>query len=222
MPLVYIRRMPPLIKGLVNMSVDGDARLPPTASERSKTTRKRRADGLRNRERLLQAAKAAFADVGADVSLEEIARRAGVGIGTLYRHFPTRDAVLEAVYRREVEQLSAAATLLSETQSPAAALGEWMRLFVEYIATKKLMASALATIVGDTSELRAFSGAQLSDAMALLVDRARAAGEIRADADPNDLLRALLGFTYGNANPDWRDSALRLIDILMDGLRSVR
>ena len=105
--------------------------------------RKPRADGRRNRERLVEAAKAAFAELGVDVSLDEIARRTGVGIGTLYRHFPTRDAIVAAVYRREVEQLAGAAERLLGSLSPGAALHEWMRLFVDYIATKKVIASAL-------------------------------------------------------------------------------
>ncbi|WP_372784371.1 TetR/AcrR family transcriptional regulator [Phenylobacterium sp.] len=183
--------------------------------------RKPRADAERNRERLIDAAKAAFADKGPDVSLEEIARRAGVGIGTLYRHFPTRDAIVEAVYRREVRQLAEAATRLLETRPPGEALHEWMRLFVDYIATKKVIASALGAIVGG-AELYAASGAQIIGAMSLLVRRAADSGDIRADADPEDLLRALVGFTYGNASPGWQPSALRLIDILMDGLRPAR
>jgi AcrR family transcriptional regulator len=192
------------------------------ASGPGPSARKLRADGQRNRERLMQIAKAAFADVGADISLEEIARRAGVGIGTFYRHFPTRDAIVEAVYRREVEQLAGAANRLLASLAPGAALQEWMRLFVDYIATKKVMVAALSAIVGGASELYAFSGAQITGAMTLLVERATAAGDIRADVDPNDLLRALVGFTYGNSSPNWQASALRLIDILMDGLRTPR
>lgn len=184
--------------------------------------RKPRADAQRNRERLLEVAKAAFADEGPDVSLDEIARRAGVGIGTLYRHFPTRDAIVEAVYRREVEQLAGSATRLLGSLSPGEALHEWMRLFVDYIATKKVMASALGSIVGGTTELYDSSRTQITDAMFLLVDRAGAAGDIRPDVDPNDLLRAVGGFTYGNTSPGWQASALRLIDILMDGLRPPR
>jgi AcrR family transcriptional regulator len=181
--------------------------------------RKPRVDGQRNRERLIEAAKAAFGDVGADVSLDEIARRAGVGIGTLYRHFPTRDAIVEAVYRREVQQLAGAAQRLLGAMPPGEALHQWMRLFVDYIATKKVIASALASIVGGVTDLYAASGAQISEAMALLVARAAAAGDIRADVDPNDLLRALVGFTYGATGPGWQASALRLIEILMGGLK---
>jgi AcrR family transcriptional regulator len=184
--------------------------------------RKPRADGQRNRERLIEAAKAAFGDVGADVSLEEIARRAGVGIGTFYRHFPTRDAIVEAVYRREVQQLAGAAQRLLAAMKPGEAMHQWMRLFVDYIATKKVIASALASIVGGTTDLYAASGVQIADAMSLLVARASGAGDIRLDVDPNDLLRALVGFAYGATGPSWQASALRLIDILMDGLRPVR
>jgi len=181
--------------------------------------RKPRADSLRNRERLIQTAKAAFADAGADVGLDEIARRAGVGIGTLYRHFPTRAAIVEAVYRREVHQLAESATRLLGSLPPGKALHEWMKLFVDYIATKKVMASALGSMVGGGSGLYADSGVKIMDAMALLVERATASGDIRRDADRDDLLRALVGFTYGNNSPNWQASALRLIDILMDGLR---
>jgi AcrR family transcriptional regulator len=191
-------------------------------AEPAEAGRKPRADAQRNRERLLEAAKAAFAESGPDVSLDEIARRTGVGIGTLYRHFPNRDAIVEAVYRREVQQLADAATRLMETLPAGEALHQWMRLFVDYIATKKVIASALGSIVGGASELYAFSGAQITDAMRLLVERARAVGDIRPDVDPNDLLRALVGFTYGNTSPGWQASALRLIDILMAGLRTRR
>jgi AcrR family transcriptional regulator len=206
------------------VNVDPKGPSPRTTEEPAGTqpARKQRADAQRNRERLLEVAKAAFADEGPDVSLDEIARRAGVGIGTVYRHFPTRDAIVEAVYRREVEQLAGSATRLLGSLSPIDALHEWMRLFVDYIATKKVIASALSSTVGGPSELYESSRTQITDAMFLLVDRAGAAGEIRPDVDPNDLLRALAGFTYGNTSPGWQASALRLIEILMDGLRPLR
>ena len=183
------------------------------------SSRKPRADGLRNRERLLQVAKLAFTELGTDVSLDEIARRADVGIGTLYRHFPTRDAIVEAVYRREVEQLAGAAENLLASLSAGDALQAWMRLCIDYVATKKVMAPALAATVGGGCELRESSVTRIIDAMLLLVNQAIAGGDIRKDVDPNDLLRALAGFTYGNASVDWQASALRLVDILMDGLR---
>jgi AcrR family transcriptional regulator len=181
--------------------------------------RKPRADGQRNRERLIDAAKTAFADIGADVSLDEIARRAGVGIGTFYRHFPSRDAIVEAVYRREVRQLGEAATRLLDELPPGEALRQWMRLFVDYIATKKLIASALGALAGGTTDLYAASSATIGGAITRLVERAAEAGDIRSDVDPSDIMRALAGFTYGNASPGWQASALRLIDLLMDGLK---
>jgi AcrR family transcriptional regulator len=184
--------------------------------------RKPRADAQRNRDSLLEAAKAAFAEVGPEASLDEIARRAGVGIGTLYRHFPTRDAIVEAVYRREVQQLADAAPRLMESLPPAEALRAWMRVFIDYIAAKKVIAPALKSSVGGGSAVYADSSVRINGAIALLVERARASGDIRPSADPADLLRALIGFAYVNSAPDWEASARRLIDLLIDGLKSQR
>ena len=178
-----------------------------------------RADARRNRELLLTAAKAAFAEEGAGVNLEEIARRAGVGIGTLYRNFASREAILEAVYRREVESHSASARELLETMAPGDALHEWMRRALEYAATKKGMSSALASIKDGSSELYAYSSRLYIDAVTLLVQRATESGDIRAGVDPVDLLGALGGLAHGSGRPDWQPRALRLVDIMMDGLR---
>jgi AcrR family transcriptional regulator len=178
-----------------------------------------RADARRNREQLLTAAKAVLAELGAGVNLEEIARRAGVGIATLYRNFPSREALLEAVYRRDVENLSAAATQLIETMAPGDALHEWMRRALEYAATKKGMTSALASITDGSSELYAYSSRLYTDAVTLLVQRATESGDIREDVDPVDLLGALGALAHGSARADWQARALRLLDILMDGLR---
>src|ERR1700730_1679481 len=134
--------------------------------------RKPRADAERNRVRLLETAKAAFAEKGSAASLDEIARIAGVGAGTLYRHFPTRDALIEAVYRNETEQLVAAANHFAETHSPIGALREWLLLFVDYMATKQGMYEALNSIVGGTSELYSASTEQMKRAVAGLIDRA--------------------------------------------------
>ena len=182
--------------------------------------RKPRADAQRNRDGLLEAAKAAFTEAGPEASLEEIARRADVGIGTLYRHFPTRDAIVEAVYRREVQHLADAAPRLADDLPPAEALRAWMGVFIDYIAAKKVIAPALKSLVGGGSALYADSSARINGAIALLVERARASGDIRPDADSADLLRALIGFAYVNSAPDWEASARRLIDLLIDGLRS--
>jgi AcrR family transcriptional regulator len=181
--------------------------------------RKPRADSARNRQSLIEAAKAGFSDVGLTVSLEEIARRAGVGIGTLYRHFPSREAVVEAVYRREVEQLAEAVPQLLETSPAGDALHQWMHLFVDYIATKRLIAPSLGAAAGRTSSLYATSAELITRAISTLVKRAVDSGAVRKDIDPSDLLRALVGVSYGNPDAGWQASARRLIDILMDGLR---
>ncbi len=194
-------------------SLDGGA-------EESPLPRKTRVDAERNRESLVDAGKEVFANSGASASLEEIARRAGVGIGTLYRHFPTRDALIEGVYRRELEYLADSARQLDGVLAPGEALDKWMRLFVDYIATKKVLASALSSTIGVASDLAASSRVQILDAITFLIHRAAAAGDIRSDIEPLDLLRALAGFTYGAIGPEWEPSANRMIDLLMDGLRS--
>jgi AcrR family transcriptional regulator len=184
------------------------------------TARKPRADARRNRIRLLETAKAAFAEKGPGASLDEIARTAGVGAGTLYRHFPTRDALIEAVYRNETEQLVAAASRLAATHSPMAALREWLLLFVDYMATKHGMYEALNSIVGGTSELYSASTAQMKRAIASLIDRAVASGDIRLDIDPLDLLRALAGVANVSAGAHGKQAAKRMVDILIAGVRN--
>jgi AcrR family transcriptional regulator len=185
-------------------------------------SRKPRADAERNRIRLIEVARATFTELGAEVALEEIARRAGVGIGTLYRHFPTRDALLSEVYRHAVEQLAEAAGRLSQTLAPVEALREWLRLFVDYIATKQVMAPALGAMPGGTASLYASSGPTIKTAIAQLIDRAVAHGDIGGDIEPLDLLKALMGVANVKNGPGWQASAHRLIDILIDGLRAQR
>jgi AcrR family transcriptional regulator len=189
-------------------------------NKKSKSARRKpRADAQRNRERILEIAKGAFSRSGADISLDEIARQSGVGPGTLYRHFPTRDALLEAVYRTEVERLAAAEKEFSRTMSPSAALRAWMLLFVDYIATKQIIVAALNTVVGGPSKLFESSRAQIHGAIHALVDRAIKSGDIRPDLDPFDLLRALVGVSNVASVPDWPESARRLVDILLAGSR---
>jgi AcrR family transcriptional regulator len=184
--------------------------------------RKPRMDAQRNRERILEVAKDAFARSGAGTSLDDIAKQAGVGAGTLYRHFPTRDALLEAVYRTEVEKLAAAERKLAQDLSPMDALRAWMLLFVDYIATKQIIAPALNTLVGGPSKAYEASGAQITGAIRALVERAIEIGDIRRDLDPLDLLRALIGVSNVACGPDWQQSARRLVDILITGSRPVR
>jgi AcrR family transcriptional regulator len=182
------------------------------------TTRRRRTDAVRNRERVLEAAKAVFSAGGPDASLEAVARQAGVGIGTLYRHFPTREALFEAVYRREVEQLADLAEQLKAETPPVEALRRWLRSNVEFVATKKGMSAALALAANSSSELSAYSFGRLTKAVGTLLDRAVAAGEIRADISSEDLLRALVGMCYLHDQPGWQASVLRLLDVFVDGL----
>jgi AcrR family transcriptional regulator len=184
--------------------------------------RKPRADGARNRQSLIDAAKTAFAEIGINVSLEEIARRADVGIGTLYRHFPSREAIVEAVYRHEVEQLAEAVPQLLEKWEPGEALHKWMHLFVDYIATKRLIAPSLGPITGRSSALYASSSELITGAITALVARAVASGDVRADINASDLLRAMVGVSYQNPDIGWEASARRVIDLLMDGLRRSR
>jgi AcrR family transcriptional regulator len=181
--------------------------------------RKPRADAVRNRERVLEAAKAVFNAGGPEASLEAVAKRAGVGIGTLYRHFPTREDLFEAVYRREVEQLSELAEQLKNARDPVDALRRWLRSNVEFVATKKGMSAALALTFQSSSELAAFSMDRLTKAIGSLLDRAVAAGQMRGDISPQDLLRALVGMCYMHDQPGWQASVFRLVDIFVDGLR---
>jgi AcrR family transcriptional regulator len=189
-------------------------------AKRSKLApRKPRTDALRNRQRILEVAKQAFARSGANTSLDDIAKQAGVGAGTLYRHFPTRDVLLEAVYHTEVEKLAAAQHQLSAKLSPVEALRAWMLLFVDYIATKQIIAPALNTLVGGPSKLYEASRGQVQCAIDALVQRAIRSGDIRSDLEPFDLLRALIGVFNVATSPDWQQSARRLVDILIAGSR---
>jgi AcrR family transcriptional regulator len=182
--------------------------------------RKPRADSVRNREQLIAAAKTAFADRGADAPLEEIARRADVGIGTLYRHFPTRDALLAAVYRREVAQLADAADRLLAERPPLAALEAWLGQLVDYLATKRVIAPALQASPGEGSAAYAAGGPAVGGAMQRVIEAALASGEMRADVNPDDLMRLITGLAAGYERPDWAASMHRLIGVLMAGLRA--
>jgi AcrR family transcriptional regulator len=186
-----------------------------------KAARKPRADSVRNRELVLEAAKVVFNAGGPDASLEAVARHAGVGIGTLYRHFPTREALFEAVYRREVLHLADLAEQLKSEAAPVEALRRWMRSNVEFIATKKGMSAALAVAVHSSSDLSAFTFERLNRAVSDLLQRAVAAGEVRADISGEDLLRTLVGLCYTHEKPGWQANVLRMIDVLIDGLRVI-
>jgi AcrR family transcriptional regulator len=187
--------------------------------ETAKTRRKPRADSIRNREILLEAATQIFSAGGPQASLEAVARQAGVGIGTLYRHFPTREALFEAVYRHEVDHLGELAELLARESDPVEALRKWLHANVRLVATKKGMVEALQLVAHGSSELKAYSFERMSNAIGLLLDRGVAAGEIRSDISPEDLLRTLVGIFYSQGTADWQPAALRLVDVFVDGLR---
>jgi AcrR family transcriptional regulator len=184
--------------------------------------RKPRTDAQRNRERILEVAKEEFTRSGANTSLDHIAKLAGVGPGTLYRHFPTRDELLEAVYRTEVEKLAAAERKFAETLPPVEALRAWLLLFVDYIATKRIIAPALNTLPGGPGKLFEASYAQVWEAIRALVKRAVKSGDIRKDLDPVDLLRALIGVASVAPDADRLQSARSLVDILVNGSRPVK
>ena len=184
--------------------------------------RKPRADAQRNRQRILLVAKQAFARSGAETSMDDVAKQAGVGAGTLYRHFPTRDALLEAVYRTEVEKLAAAEGKFAATMPAGEALRAWMLLFVDYIDAKKIIAPALNTMLGDHTQVVEASFGEIHGAIRALATRAVESGEMRGDLDPIDLLRAIVGVSTVGSGPDWQQSAKRLVDILIAGSRPAK
>ena len=179
-------------------------------------TRPLRADARRNRDRLLAVAVRAFSQDGPDVPLDAIAREAGVGIGTLYRHFPTREALVEAAYRTELDKLCAAAPVLLTTLPPDRALRAWMDRFVDYMTTKRGMADALRALIASGGNPYAQSRDRMTAAVTALLDAGAATGTVRSDVAPGDVLTSLSGVTLAAGAPD---QARRMLDLLMDGLR---
>lgn len=179
-----------------------------------------RADAQRNRDKLLAAASDAFAECGTDVSLEAVAKRAGVGIGTLYRHFPTRDALIEAAYRAEVEHLAQAAPELLAEHPSDEALALWLDRFVEYAAAKRGMLEALRSLSAGREDFFAGTRVQIVGALTTLLDAAHAAGTIRDDVEPGDIMRATGAIWAMNDDEDWQANARKLLALLMDGLRA--
>lgn len=183
-------------------------------------TRKPRADAQRNRELILAVAKAAFTEHGAEATFDDIARQAGIGPGTLYRHFPTRDALIEAVYRSEVEKLAAAGERLAASLPPLAALRAWMLLFIDHVVGKALIIPAMNTVAGGSARLIEGARSLIHTTFVAAVQRAIDSGELRADTDPSDFVRALIGVFHTTAIPGWEPSARRLVDILIAGSRA--
>lgn len=181
------------------------------------TTRKPRADAQRNRERILEVARLAFARHGAEATLDDIARRARIGPGTLYRHFPTRDALIEAIYRSEVEKLTAAGERFATSLPPLEALRAWMFLFIDHVASKKLILPAMETVAGGSMRLIEGARSLVHGAFVRLVQRAIHSGDLHAETDPDDFVRALIGVFHTTYQPGWEPSARRIVDILIAG-----
>jgi AcrR family transcriptional regulator len=197
----------------VDRSMTKKKLLPPSPA------RKPRADAMRNRERILEVAREVFSRDGAAASLDDIARRSGIGNATLYRHFPTRDVLIEAVYRSEVEKLADAGARFAATLPPLEALRSWMLLFIDHVAGKMLIVPAMDTVVGGSSRMIMGSRGLICSAFASLAERSIASGDLRNDIDPNDLLRALVGVVHTAHEPGWEQTARRLVDILIAGSR---
>ena len=185
---------------------DADARAP-------------RADAARNRDMVLAAATRAFASAEAEPSMRAIAREAGVGIATLYRHFPTRESLVDAVYQDQVERLTAGARELLEQLPPAKAMRQWMDLFADWLATKHGMLDTLLAMVESGKMAPAQSRGELLDAIATILAAGSAAGDLRADVSAEDIGASLLGTFTVAGKPENRAQANRLLDLLMDGLR---
>ncbi|WP_420882649.1 TetR/AcrR family transcriptional regulator [Streptomyces noursei] len=178
-----------------------------------------RADARRNRERILEAAVRAFSDRGADVPIDAIAKAAGVGSATLYRHFPTREALIEAAYRNELARVCDSAAELLADNPPDEAMRLWMDRFIDYLATKQGMADALRAAVASGADPFAESLDKLSTAIGTLLHAGTEAGLLRSDIEPIDVGLSLSGIALVTSSPAQRGRAGRLLDLLLDGLR---
>lgn len=203
--------LPETLSGFIFFMVKKSTPPPPS--------RKPRADAQRNRERILEVAKEVFTRRGADASLDEIAKLAEVGPGTLYRHFPTRDDLLVAVYRSEVERLGEAQKKFSAELPPIEALRQWLLVFVEYLRTKKLVGPALNAMVGGPAPVYERSTNVLTEATTTLAANAIASGDLSKDVDPMDMLRAIYGVSTAGSGDDWPIKARRMVDVLIAGSR---
>ncbi|MFG2723414.1 TetR/AcrR family transcriptional regulator [Streptomyces sp. NPDC048416] len=179
-----------------------------------------RADARRNRDKILTAAVRVFAAHGLDAHLERIAKEAGVGSATLYRNFPTREALVEAVYRNEVANLCEAAPALLAEQPPLEALRAWTRLFLDYVTTKYGMIDALRAIAATGNSPYGHSREMIQVALSALMDACVAAGTIRTDISPTDMAAALEGIALTSAGSEHRQQAERLLDLTLDGLKT--
>ncbi len=185
----------------------------------SAVKRRPRADAQRNRERILEVAREAFHENGPEATMDDIARRAEIGPGTLYRHFPTREALIEAVFRSQVEKLIATGQRLTETVGPLEALRRWMVVFIEYVAGKVLILPAMDTVPGGSSRMIEGSRGPIHGMFRGLVQGAIESGELRPGTDPDDIIRAVIGVFHTTGLPGWEASARRIVDLLIEGSR---
>ncbi len=185
------------------------------------SARRPRMDAQRNRERLLEVAREAFTQQGPEATLNDIARRAEVGPGTLYRHFPNREALVEAVFRNQVEKLIAAGERYGARMGALDALRAWMLKFIDYVADKLLILPALDTVPGGSTRLIEGTRDVVHSMFQGLVRRAIESGELRAGTNPDDLFRAFVGVFHTTSIPGWESSARRIVGILLDGSRSI-
>ena len=183
--------------------------------------RKPRADAVKNRDLLVAAAKDVLGQGGPNASLEAVAKRAGVGIGTLYRHFPTREDLFHAVFSREVEQLVATIERLEDASDPVQALRDWLHSNVALVETKRGMLGALSLVMTEESkQAYAEVSGRMTAAINRLLDRAVTAGQIRDGVTADDLLQTMYALCYAREpGPGWRANVMRLLDIFIDGLR---
>jgi AcrR family transcriptional regulator len=181
-----------------------------------------RADAQRNRDSILQTAVRVFAVQGLDANLDGIARQAGVGSATLYRNFPTREALIEAAYRNELGHLWQAASALLAEQPPLEALREWMTRFLDYATAKLGMADVLRAVIESGRNPYSDTRRMMLEAIGALLDACRGAGVIAGDIDPADILAGVTGVALASGNPDQREQAGRLLDLLVAGLRSTK
>lgn len=191
----------------------------PKPSSPMPTARVPRIDAQRNRERILEAARDAFTQHGPEATLDDIARRAEVGPGTLYRHFPTRDDLIEAVFRSQVEKLTAAGQRCAATMRPLEALRAWMFVFIDYVAGKTLILPAMDTVPGGSTRMIEGTHGVIHGTFRGLVQRAIDSGDLRPGTIPDDIIRALIGVFHTTSLPGWEASARRIVDILIEGSR---
>jgi AcrR family transcriptional regulator len=189
------------------------------ALDRKPAARQLRADAARNRETLLAAATRAFASSETEPSMRAIARAADVGVATLYRHFPTRESLVDAVYRDQVKRLTSGARELLETHPPAEALRLWMDLFADWLATKHGMLDTLLAMIDSNLIAHAQTRDELLAAITTILNAGCATGDIRADVTAEDIAASLTGIFTVAGKPEHRAQAQRLLDLLMDGLR---